>query len=106
MALFTMIMGNAFAAFPVMTAGIALPLLVGLHGAEPVSLAAIGMLSGYCGTLMTPMAANFNLVPAALLELKDPYGVIRAQVPTALVLLACNVLLMYFIVFRGGGATP
>lgn len=100
MALFTIIMGNAFAAFPVMTAGIALPLLVQVHGAEPASLAAIGMLSGYCGTLMTPMAANFNLVPAALLELKDPYAVIRAQWATGAVLLLCNVVLMYVIVFR------
>lgn len=100
MALFTMIMGNAFAAFPVMTAGIGLPLLVQAHGADAASLAAIGMLSGYCGTLLTPMAANYNLVPAALLELKDPYGVIRQQVATALPLLACNILLMYFIVFR------
>jgi uncharacterized membrane protein len=100
MALFTMIMGNAFAAFPVMTAGIGLPLLVQMQGADAASLAAIGMLSGYCGTLLTPMAANFNLVPAALLELKDPYGVIRAQVGTALPLLAVNVLLMYFIAFR------
>lgn len=100
MALFTMVMGNAFAAFPVMTAGIGLPLLVQLHGADAASLAAIGMLSGYCGTLLTPMAANFNLVPAALLELDDPYAVIRQQVATALPLLACNVLLMYFIVFR------
>jgi uncharacterized membrane protein len=58
------------------------------------------MLSGYCGTLMTPMAANFNLVPAALLELKDPYAVIRAQWATGAVLLLCNVVLMYFIVFR------
>lgn len=100
MALFTLIMGNAFAAFPVMTAGIALPLLVQQHGAEPASLAAIGMLSGYCGTLMTPMAANFNIVPAALLELKDPYAVIRAQWATGALLLACNVVLMYVIVFR------
>jgi uncharacterized membrane protein len=100
MASFTMIMGNAFAAFPVITAGIGLPLLVQGHGADAASLAAIGMLSGYCGTLLTPMAANFNLVPAALLELRDPHAVIRAQVGTALPLLACNVLLMYFIVFR------
>lgn len=100
MAAFTMIMGNAFAAFPVMTVGIALPLLVARHGAEPASLAALGMLSGYCGTLMTPMAANFNIVPAALLELRDQYAVIRAQVATALPLLAANVALMYFIVFR------
>lgn len=100
MALFTIIMGNAFAAFPVMTGGIALPLLVQLHGADAASLAAIGMLSGYCGTLMTPMAANFNLVPAALLELKDPYGVIRAQWRTGALLLACNIVLMYVIAFR------
>jgi len=100
MAGFTMIMGNAFAAFPVMTAGIGLPLLVTLHGADAASMAAIGMLSGYCGTLMTPMAANFNIVPAALLELRDPNAVIRAQIGTALPLLACNVALMYFIIFR------
>lgn len=100
MAGFTMIMGNGFAAFPVMTAGIGLPLLVQMHGADPAPLAAIGMLCGYCGTLMTPMAANFNLVPAALLELKDPYAVIRAQLGTALPLLGANVLLMYFLVFR------
>jgi len=100
MAGFTMVMGNAFAAFPVMTAGIGLPLLVQMHGADAASLAAIGMLSGYCGTLTTPMAANFNLVPAALLELRDPYAVIRVQIPTALLLLAANVVLMYFIVFR------
>ena len=100
MALFTMIMGNAFAAFPVMTAGVGLPLLVHLHGADAASLAALGMLSGYCGTLLTPMAANFNIVPAALLELPDKNAVIRAQVPTALTLLACNVFLLYFLMFR------
>lgn len=100
MAVFTIIMGNAFAAFPVMTAGIALPLLVRLHGADAASVAAIGMLCGYCGTLMTPMAANFNLVSAALLELKDPYGVIRAQWRTGALLLMCNIVLMYLIVLR------
>jgi uncharacterized membrane protein len=46
------------------------------------------------------MAANFNLVPAALLELKDPYGVIRAQWRTGALLLVCNILLMYFIAVR------
>ncbi|MFZ6750377.1 DUF979 domain-containing protein [Undibacterium sp. Ren11W] len=99
MALFTMIMGNAFAAFPVMTAGIALPFLILGHHANPAPLVAIGMFSGYCGTLMTPMAANFNIVPAALLELKDKYQVIKIQIPTALAVLACNILLMYFLVF-------
>jgi uncharacterized membrane protein len=100
MALFTMIMGNAFAAFGVITTGIGIPLIVvHLHG-DPVAMAAIGMLSGFCGTLMTPMAANFNIVPAALLELPDRYSVIKVQVPTALLMLAGNILLMYFVVFR------
>ncbi len=63
-------------------------------------IGAVGMLAGFCGTLMTPMAANFNLVPAALLELKDQYGVIRAQVATALPLLVVNILIIYFAAFR------
>lgn len=101
MALFTMIMGNAFAAFPVMTAGIAVPLLINVHGASPNTLAAIGMFSGYCGTLMTPMAANFNIVPAALLDLTDKYQVIKAQIPTALILLTANICFMYFLALGG-----
>jgi uncharacterized membrane protein len=100
MVLFTVVMGNAFAAFPVMMAGIGLPLLITRHGADPASLGAIGMLTGYCGTLLTPMAANFNIVPAVLLELRDPYGVIRAQVGTALALLLFNVVLIATVVFR------
>ena len=100
MAVFTMIMGNAFAAFPVMTAGIGLPLIVQRFGGDPTIMAAIGMLSGFCGTLMTPMAANFNIVPTALLELPDENAVIKVQVPTALLLLAANILLMNFLVFR------
>ncbi|MFC5569344.1 DUF979 domain-containing protein [Lysobacter yangpyeongensis] len=100
MVLFTVIMGNAFAAFPVMMAGIGLPLLVQRHGADPAALGAIGMVTGYCGTLMTPMAANFNLVPAALLELDDPNAVIRVQFPTAIALMLVNLGLMYWLVFR------
>jgi len=100
MALFTMVMGNAFAAFPVMTAGIGLPLVVVANGGDPVAMSAIGMLAGFCGTLMTPMAANFNLVPAALLELKDRNAVIKAQIPTALGLLAFNIALMALVVYR------
>lgn len=100
MALFTVIMGNGFAAFPVMTGGVGVPILVGVYHGDPAVMAAIGMLSGYCGTLMTPMAANFNIVPAALLELPDKNAVIRAQVPTALALLAVNVLLINLLMFR------
>jgi uncharacterized membrane protein len=100
MALFTLVMGNAFAAFPVMTAGIGLPLIVKLHGGDAAIMGAIGMLAGYSGTLMTPLAANFNIVPAALLELPDQNGVIKVQIPTGLALLLVNTLLMYFLVFR------
>jgi uncharacterized membrane protein len=100
MAIFTMIMGNAFAAFPVMAAAIGVPLLIQGYGGDPAVVGAVGMLAGFCGTLMTPMAANFNLVPAALLELKDQYGVVRAQVATALPLLLVNILLVYFLAFR------
>ncbi len=100
MALFTMIMGNAFAAFPVMAAAIGVPLLIRDYGGDPAVVGAVGMLAGFCGTLMTPMAANFNLVPAALLELKDQYGVVKVQVATALPLLALNLLIIYFAAFR------
>jgi uncharacterized membrane protein len=100
MALFTMVMGNAFAAFPVMTAAIGLPLIVHRFGGDPAIMGAIGMLAGYCGTLVTPMAANFNIVPAALLQLPDRNGVIRVQIPTAIPLLLCNIVLMYLLVFR------
>jgi uncharacterized membrane protein len=100
MALFTILTGNAFAAFPVMTAALGLPLIVHTFHGNPVIMGAIGMLAGYCGTLVTPMAANFNIVPARLLELPDRYGVIRAQIPTALWLLPVNVVLMYLLVFR------
>jgi uncharacterized membrane protein len=100
MALFTAIMGNAFAAFPVMTAAIGLPLIVHKFGGDVAVMSAVGMLSGFCGTLTTPMAANFNIVPAALLELPDRNGVIKVQVPTAIPLLLANIALMYFLVYR------
>ena len=103
MALFTIIMGNAFAAFPVMTAAVGLPFVIHELGGDPARVCAIGMLAGFCGTLMTPMAANFNVVPANLLELPDRKlalnGVIRAQIPTAIPLLVANILLMRLLAF-------
>jgi uncharacterized membrane protein len=99
MAVFTVIMGNAFAAFPVMTAAIGYPLLIQSFGGNAPAVFAMGMLSGYCGTLCTPMAANFNIVPVALLELKSDYAVIRAQLPTAVPLLLINIVLMYLLAF-------
>ena len=100
MVVFTMIMGNAFAAFPVMAAAIGVPILIEHDHGNPAVIGAVGMLAGFCGTLMTPMAANFNIVPAALLELKNQHGVIKAQVPTAIPLLIANILILYVAGFR------
>jgi len=100
MAAFTMIMGNAFAAFPVMAAAIGVPILIHADGGNPAVIGAVGMLAGFCGTLMTPMAANFNIVPAALLELRNPHGVIKAQIPTAVALLIANIVILYVAGFR------
>jgi uncharacterized membrane protein len=99
MALLTMLMGNGFAAFPVITGGIGIPVLVGVFHGNPAVMVAIGMSSGYCGTLMTPMAANYNFVPANLLELPDKYTVIRIQIPTALTVLVVNIFLLNWLMF-------
>ena len=100
MVVFTMIMGNAFAAFPVMAAAIGVPILIHGDGGKAAVIGAVGMLSGFCGTLMTPMAANFNIVPAALLELKSQYGVVKVQIATAIPLLIANILILYVAGFH------
>lgn len=99
MALFTIIMGNAFAAFAVITTGIGIPLVIAAHGANPNIIAPLAMTAGYCGTLLTVMAANFNMVPSALLEMKNKYGVIKEQVSVALPLWIAHIVLMYLLAF-------
>lgn len=98
MAIFTMIMGNAFAAFAVITAGIGIPFVLA-QGANPAIVGALALTAGYCGTLLTPMAANFNIVPAALLEMRKQYDVIKYQAPVAIVLLLLHIFAMYFLAF-------
>ncbi|MDO5038535.1 DUF979 domain-containing protein [Clostridium sp.] len=98
MALFTMVMGNAFAAFSVITAGIGVPFVLA-QGANPVIVGALALTAGYCGTLLTPMAANFNIVPSALLECRDQNEVIKSQAPTAIILLVVHIFAMYFLAF-------
>ena len=71
------------------------PLIIRPFGADPAMVGVLTLSAGASGTLMTPMAANFNIVPVALLGLKSDYAVIRAQVPVALALLAVHVLLMW-----------
>lgn len=94
MALFTIIMGNGFAAFAVITTGIGVPFVI-MQGGNPAIVGALGLTAGYCGTLLTPMAANFNIVPANLLETKTQYTIIKYQAPVALAMLAVHIALMY-----------
>lgn len=97
MMLFTMIMGNAFAAITVMTVGIGAPFVLA-YGADPVVIGMLALTSGYCGTLMTPMAANFNIVPVAMLDMKDRMGVIKNQVVPALIMITFQI--GYMILFK------
>jgi len=99
MAVFTMIMGNAFAAFSVITAGIGVPFVIA-QGANPAIAGILALTAGYCGTLLTPMAANFNIVPTAILEMKDKKnGVIKYQAPVAITMLIIHIVLMYLWAF-------
>lgn len=99
MALFTAIMGNAFAAFSVMTVGIAIPFLI-IPGGNVAVIGALGMTSGFCGTLITPMGANFNIVPTSILEMDDrKWGIIKYQLPIAIILLVIQIALMYLLAF-------
>jgi uncharacterized membrane protein len=97
MTVFTIVMGNSFAAFPVIASGVLVPLIVKPFGVDPAMAAIITLTAGSSGTLMTPMAANFNIVPTALLNMKDPYGVIKFQLPFALTIWTLHVLLMWMM---------
>ncbi len=98
MALFTIVMGNSFAAFPVIATGVLVPLIIKPFGVNPAMAAIITLTAGSSGTLMTPMAANFNIVPAALLNMRDQYGVIKFQFPYALTLLSFHVVLLWLLI--------
>ena len=93
MAVFTMVMGNAYGAITVLTVGIGAPFVLSL-GADPALIGSVALTCGFCGTLMTPMAANFNILPVAILEMKDSYGVIKKQIPIALIMLAAQIVYM------------
>jgi len=94
------LMGNSFAAFPVIMVGLAIPLLVRPFGADPAVVGILLLTCASCGTLCTPMAANFNIVPASLLEMQDSYGVIKFQAPCAAVMFAAHVLLLWAVAMR------
>ncbi len=97
MMLFTIIMGNAFAAITVMTVGIGAPFVLS-YGADPVLIGMLALTCGYCGTLLTPMAANFNMVPVALLDMKRRFTVIRNQFVIALIMITFQII--YMIIFH------
>lgn len=97
MVLFTMIMGNAFAAITVMTVGIGAPFVLA-YGANPVVIGMLALTCGYCGTLLTPMAANFNILPVAILNMKDCWGAIKNQVLVAIFMLVFQIC--YMIVLK------
>ncbi len=96
MPLFTIIMGNAFAAITVITVGIGYPFVL-QHISNPVAIGMLALTCGYCGTLCTPMAANFNIVPVALLEMKDRFGVIKKQWLPAIIILIFQIVYMFII---------
>ncbi|MFT4445717.1 DUF979 domain-containing protein [Parvimonas sp. G1967] len=98
MVIFTMIMGNAFAAFTVITIGVGIPFVIA-QGGNPAVVGALGMTCGYCGTLLTPMAANFNIVPSAILETKDKYTIIKTQAPMAIAMILVHIVLMLVMAF-------
>ena len=97
MVLFTMVMGNAFAAITVMTVGIGAPFVLA-YGANPVVIGMLALTCGYCGTLLTPMAANFNILPVAILNMKDRWGAIKNQVLVAIFMLVFQIC--YMIVLK------
>jgi uncharacterized membrane protein len=98
MALFTIVMGNSFAAFPVIATGVLAPLIIKPFGVSPEMVAIITLTAGSSGTLITPMAANFNIVPTALLNMRDQYGVIKFQLPFALTIWSLHVILMWLMI--------
>ncbi len=98
MALFTIVMGNSFAAFPVIATGVLIPLIVIPFNVDPAMVAIITLTAGSSGTLMTPMAANFNIVPTALLNMRDQNGVIKFQLPYALLIWSTHVILMWVMI--------
>ena len=97
MVLFTIIMGNAFAAITVMTVGVGVPFVISL-GANPLYMVTLAMTCGYCGTLLTPMAANFNIVPGVYLEVKDKYSIIKMQLIPSLLMLVFQIIYMCMMV--------
>jgi len=100
-AAFTFLLGNSFAAFPLVMAGVGVPMIVVPFGADPALVGLMVITAASCGTLCTPMAANFNIVPAALFEMRSTYGVIRFQAPFAAAMLVAHIVLLWAFIAMG-----
>lgn len=98
-AAFTFVMGNSFAALPVIMSGLGVPLLIERFHLDAGAVGLILLTGASCGTLCTPMAANFNIVPAALFEMRDPYGVIKFQAPYAAAMFVVHVALLWTLIW-------
>ena len=75
-----------------------MPLIIRPLGVDASMAGLFTLTAGACGTLVTIMAANFNLVPVALLKMQNPLGVIRFQLPYAAVMWGCHVLLLWALI--------
>jgi uncharacterized membrane protein len=96
MMFFSFVLGNAFAAFAIVTTGIGLPFLVELHGSDPAVISVLAMLSGYSGSIISPLAGNFILVPTILLKIKDRWGIAKVELPIVIAMLLVHMAVMYF----------
>ncbi len=94
-AMLTFLLGNSFAAFPIVMTGLGIPLLVQPFGVDPALVGVTILTCASCGTLCTPMAANFNMVPPALFEMRDQYGVIKFQAPFSAAIFVAHVLVLW-----------
>jgi len=103
MATLTLVMGNSFAAFPVIATGVLVPLIIKPFQVDPALAGILTLTAGSTGTLMTPMAANFNIIPVALLNMRDQYGVIRFQLPFALAMGSLHAVVLWGMIRLGAG---
>lgn len=73
------------------------PFVINL-GANPLYMVTLAMTCGYCGTLLTPMAANFNIVPGIYLEVKNKYSIIKMQIIPSILMLVFQIIYMCLMV--------
>lgn len=80
-----MLTGNAFTSFPIIFTVFSSLVLTMFTNISFIKFTVCGMLMGYCGTLLSPVASNFNLFPLVLNGyFQRKYSIIFAQLPTVL----------------------